>query len=65
MIDPSHFHVSPRDRSMIQSQYGRSTKRGKKVRIRNTIKKLNEVFVELRECEGTVNARLQDMGHNK
>jgi hypothetical protein len=34
------------------SQYGRSMKRGKKLRIGNNIKKLNVGFVELRECGG-------------
>jgi hypothetical protein len=32
------------------SQYGRSMKRGKKVRIENNIKKINVGFVELLEC---------------
>jgi hypothetical protein len=36
------------------SQYGRSMKKGKKLWIRNNIEKLNEVFVELQECEGKV-----------
>jgi hypothetical protein len=31
------------------SQYGRSMKRGKKLRIINNIKKLNELYVELLE----------------
>jgi hypothetical protein len=33
-------------------QYGRSMKRGKKLKIGNNIKKLNVGFVELRECGG-------------
>jgi hypothetical protein len=41
---------------------GRSTKRGKKLRIRNTIKKLNEVFEELQECGGKGRHKTQDMG---
>jgi hypothetical protein len=41
-IGPRHCHMS---------QYGRSMKRGKKLRIRNNIKKINEVFVELENVE--------------
>ena len=50
LTDMYHSSIDPRDFHM--SQYGRSMKRGKKLRIINNIKKLNEVFLELRECEG-------------
>jgi hypothetical protein len=40
MVFPFHRHMS---------QYGRSMKKGKKLRIGNKIKKLNVQFVELRE----------------
>jgi len=42
-IGPCHHHMP---------LYSRSTKRGKKLRIGNNIKKLNVGFVELQKCGG-------------